>query len=60
MKVSLDSRFLNILEKLALNPYNCEDLKYLFVYLIHQHAYLCHNTINLQVHSTTESPILWL
>lgn len=48
------------MEELTFHRYRFKDLIYRLVYLIHKHADFFQNTINLQVPSTTKSPILWL
>jgi len=60
MKIIYDSRSLNTMEELTFHLYRFKDLICRLVYLIHQHADLSHNTMNLKVESTTKSPISWL
>jgi hypothetical protein len=60
MKIIFDLRSLNTVEKLTFYLYRFKDLLYRLAYLIHQHTDLSHSTINLQVPSTTKSPMLWL
>jgi len=60
MKIIFDSRSLNTVKELTFHYYRFKDLIYRLVCLTHQHTDLSHNTINLQVPSTTNSPILQL
>jgi len=60
MKIIFHSRSLNTVEKTDFFRYRFKDLIYRLAYLIHQHADLSHNTINLQVASIMKSSILWL